>query len=127
MPFSNAADCRIAAHLPDGVAVHGQQNGAGTQPSCRQCRFGASVPGADDSDVKIVNRRSHELVLAIKGDIKRCGILSRTHRTVEGSPDSRKALSFCNERRRQPWLGPDFDPQVRNCEVSAELKLRHLI
>ena len=54
LALGDAADGRVAAHLRDGVGVHGQQRGAQTQPSRGQGRLDAGMTGADDNHVEIV-------------------------------------------------------------------------
>ena len=53
LPLGDAADGRVAAHLPDGVGVHGEQDGLEAYACRGQGRFGARVAGADDGDVVI--------------------------------------------------------------------------
>ena len=60
LPLGDAADGRVAAHLADGVGVHGQQDGAQPEPGGGQGGLDAGVAGADDDDVIIVNEIGHE-------------------------------------------------------------------
>ena len=61
LPLGDAADGRIAAHLGDGVGVHGQQDGVQPEPGGGQGRFDAGMAGADDDDVELIGEWSHTL------------------------------------------------------------------
>ena len=56
LPLRHASDRRVAAHLPDRVAVHRQQNRASSQSSRSQRRLSAGMPRPNYRNVKVVNR-----------------------------------------------------------------------
>jgi hypothetical protein len=54
MAFANAADGRVATHLPQGLDVVAQQQGAATHAGAGQRRFGAGVSAADHNHIKLL-------------------------------------------------------------------------
>ena len=60
LPLGDAADRRVAAHLGHGVGVHGEESGAHPQPRRGQSRFDAGMAGADNEDVEVVGKLSHD-------------------------------------------------------------------
>ena len=52
--LAHAADRRVAAHLPDGVAVGGQQRRAGAEPGGGAGRFHPGMAGSDHEHVIVV-------------------------------------------------------------------------
>ena len=50
--LADATDGGIAAHLPQGFDVVGEQQGLGTHAGGRQCRLGAGMAATDDDDVE---------------------------------------------------------------------------
>ncbi len=52
MPFADAADGGVAAHLSQGLDALGEQKSARTHAGGRQCGFRAGVAAADDDDIK---------------------------------------------------------------------------
>lgn len=52
--FADAADGRIATHLPDGVAVHGEECGFEAHARGGKSGFAARMAGADDDQVEVV-------------------------------------------------------------------------
>src|SRR5579862_3054118 len=52
-PFGNAADGRVAGHLPDGLERARYESHASADTSGRHSRFGAGVTGADYQNVKL--------------------------------------------------------------------------
>ena len=61
VPLGESADGRIARHLPDGIRVHGQQQGLTAHPSCRQGCFNSSVTCPDNDDVVLFRIDKHEI------------------------------------------------------------------
>ena len=59
LPLGDAADGRVAAHLGDGVGVHGEQHGAQAEPGRGEGGLDAGVAGADDDDVVIEGQSVH--------------------------------------------------------------------
>ncbi len=53
LPLGNAADGRVAAHLRNGVGIHGQERSAQPEPSRRQGRLDPGMAGADDDHVEV--------------------------------------------------------------------------
>ncbi len=54
LPLGHAADRRIAAHLADGIAVHGQERGSQPHPRGRQRGFQPGMAGSDDDHIEPV-------------------------------------------------------------------------
>ena len=52
--LADAADCRVAGHLTDGVDVVGQQQRAAPHTGRGECRLGAGMAAAYDDDIKEV-------------------------------------------------------------------------
>ena len=52
LPLGDAADGWVAAHLPHGVGVQGQQRCAGAEATRRQRRLDPGVPSADHDDIE---------------------------------------------------------------------------
>lgn len=55
LPFGDATDSRVAAHLTDRVAVHRQQRGLCSHPRGRQCGLCTGMASTDNNNIKIVN------------------------------------------------------------------------
>ena len=53
MTFADPAYRRIATHLPDGLYILGQQQGARTAARCGQCGFGAGMTATHHNDIKL--------------------------------------------------------------------------
>ncbi len=61
LPFRNATDRRVTAHLPDGVAIHRQQRAVCAQSGRCQRRLSPRMTCPDNDHVKLINRFSHKL------------------------------------------------------------------
>ena len=72
LPFADAADRRVAAHLTDRVAIGRQQRGFGAQSCGSQCGFGARMAGAGNDDIIIVAARSHLLSITATDEEAHC-------------------------------------------------------
>ena len=66
LPLGHAADGRVAAHLADGVEVHGQERGLRAESRRGQRRLAAGMAGPDDDDIEIVLRRNHPPVPGLR-------------------------------------------------------------
>ena len=53
MPLAEPADGGVAAHLPNGIEVVGQQRHLTAQPHRRQRRLDARMPRADNQHVEL--------------------------------------------------------------------------
>ena len=74
LPLGDAADGRVAAHLGDGVGIHGQEGGAQPHPGRGQGRLDAGVAGADDDDIEIENQSGHGRLPALPSGATLSGI-----------------------------------------------------
>ena len=54
MPFADPADGRVATHLPQGLDVVAEQQGAATHARAGQRRFGARVSAANHNHIKLL-------------------------------------------------------------------------
>ena len=54
MPFANATNRRVAAHLPQGLDVVAQQQGFATHARSGQCGLGAGMAAANDDHVEML-------------------------------------------------------------------------
>jgi len=70
LPLGHAADGRVAAHLGDGVGVHGQQGRAQAEAGGGEGGLDAGVAGADDGDVVVVREREHGGSVAKSGAVR---------------------------------------------------------
>ena len=52
--LADAADRRVATHLPQRLDVVGQQQGAATHARCGECGFRAGMAAADDDDIEVL-------------------------------------------------------------------------
>jgi hypothetical protein len=52
MALTDATNGWVAAHLPKGFNIVGQQQGFHPHTGCRQCGFGACMATADDDHLK---------------------------------------------------------------------------
>ena len=59
LPLGDAADGRVAAHLGDGVGVHGQEHSAQAHAGGRQGGLDAGMAGPDDDHIEIVSQFTH--------------------------------------------------------------------
>ena len=59
LPLADAADRRIATHLPDGVAIGGEQHGPRPNRAAATRGLGPGMPGADDDHVEIIWATHH--------------------------------------------------------------------
>src|SRR5262249_53428653 len=59
LALGDAADGGVAAHLGDGVGVHGEQGGAQAEAGGGEGGLGAGVAGADDDDVEVEGEGVH--------------------------------------------------------------------
>jgi hypothetical protein len=64
MPFANTANGRITGHLPNGIEILGQEQGAHTQTGCGSGSLGAGMASTDDNDIKFV---LHPLIIRAWG------------------------------------------------------------
>ena len=55
LTFGDTTDGWVAAHLADGVTVHGQQRGLCSHPRSSQRGLGACVAGTNNNNIEIVN------------------------------------------------------------------------
>ena len=69
LPLGDASNGGIATHLRHGVAIHGQQRGAGTQSRRRQSRLTTGVACSDHDHVKLVTRTAHRPASSPKAPI----------------------------------------------------------
>jgi hypothetical protein len=52
MPLADAADAGVAAHLPQGFNIVGQQQSGAAHARCGQRGFGASMAATNNDDIK---------------------------------------------------------------------------
>jgi hypothetical protein len=59
VPFRQAANRRVAGHLPNAIRIHGQQQGPATHAGGRQRGFDAGVTGAYHNDFIVFGINEH--------------------------------------------------------------------
>jgi hypothetical protein len=87
VPLAYAAYAGVAAHLPQGFNIVGQQQGFAAHAGGGKCRLGAGVTAADNNDIKDFWVVHHALEAA-----------GRRRENDEAEPEKRKA---CILKERQ--------------------------